>query len=239
MEQTRSIHVKYVILFMLIQLIGAVFFQTISLFIERFPYEVLRAIYIVFTLYLLNHWKIGLKEDESLISKYTDQIKNKEFIICFLISVLGFILTNQFLVNQRYASSLSEAVFFLYDNFLMAAVYEEIIYRGCIFDELKKRYAILICMILTGILFSFLHFPQQMIYRGGIQIQLVVLGTLKGMFLCCVVLVSKNIFITSCFHFNTGYLGDFVGLLVLLPYFLWKANRIIFIESDSKSQKSI
>lgn len=219
---------KYIFIFIFIQLAGALLFQNLSLYIGRFFYEILRIMYVLLTLYLLNRWKIGINKNENLISKYKMQIKNKEFIICFLISILGWSLINQFIFNQDLVKSLSKELFYLYDNFLMAAVYEEIIYRGCLFDEFKKRYSILICMLLSGILFSCLHIPQQILHKGGVQLQWELLGILKGMFLCCVVLVSNNIFIASCFHFNTAYLGDVLGLLVLFPYFLWKSNKFIF-----------
>lgn len=227
MNRTKNLN-KYILTFIFIQFAGAVFFQFISLYIGRFFYEILRIMYVLLTLYLLNRWKIGINKNENLISKYKMQIKNKELIICFLISILGWSLTNQFISDQALVKSLPEVFFYLYDNFLMAAVYEEIIFRGCFFDEFKKRYSVLICMLLTGILFSCLHIPQQILHKGGLQLQWELLGILKGMFLCCVVLVSKNIFITACFHFNTAYLGDVLGLLVLLPYFLWKSNKYIF-----------
>ena len=64
---------------------------------------------------------------------------------------------------------------------------------------------------------------------------LVVVFCLKGIFLCCAVLISKNVLSHLIFHFNPGYLGCFVELVMLLPCFLQKANKVLLKQNDVKT----
>lgn len=43
---------------------------------------------------------------------------------------------------------------------------------------------------------------------------------------------KQECIITSYFHFNPGYLGCFVELVMLLPCFLQKANKVLLKQND-------
>lgn len=188
--------------------------------------EIIRIMMVVVVLYSLQFFKIGMKGNKSLIQKYKDQFLDKIFLFGFVIYMALFALLVMNMTNY----GVSDVLFAIYNSFIFAACWEEILMRGCYFDELRKKHSIIISALFCGLIFITLHFPQ-MIFAHTVQPNEFLIVALQGMYrgtiLCIVNLLSENIFITAICHFNFGYLSDIFGLLVTVPLIILKAvNKV-------------
>lgn len=212
----------YIGVWLLTYLVWLIFFHySNTIFVE-----IVKIIMVVLILYSLQFFKIGMKGNKNLIQKYKDQFFDKTFLFGFVIYMALFALLVMNMTNY----GVSNVLFAIYNSFIFAACWEEILMRGCYFDELRKKHSIIISALFCGLIFITLHFPQ-MIFAHTVQpnefLIVVLQGMYRGTILCFVNLLSENIFITAICHFNFGYLSDIFGILVTVPLIILKAvNKV-------------
>lgn len=209
----------YIGLWLLTYLVWSIFSHCSNMIIV----EIIRIIMVVVVLYSLQFFKIGMKGSKNLIQKYKNQFFDKTFLFGFVIYMALFAL----LVMNMAGYRLSDVLFAIYNSFIFAACWEEILMRGCYFDELRKKHSIIVSALLCGLIFETLHYPQ-MIFAHTVQPDEFLLSVLQGVYrgsiLCFVNLLSENIFITAICHFNFGYLQDVFGLFMTIPLIFMKAK---------------
>lgn len=209
----------YIGLWLLTFLVWSILSHCSNMIIE----EIIRIMMVVVVLYSLQFFKIGMKGHKSLIQKYKNQFLDKTFLFGFVIYMALFALMVMDMADYR----LSDVLFAIYNNFIFAACWEEILMRGCYFDELRKKHSIIVSALICGLIFYTLHFPQ-MIFAHTVQPDEFLLSSLQGIYrgsiLCFVNLLSENIFITAICHFNFGYLQDVFGLVMTIPLIFMKVK---------------
>lgn len=230
------IHLSYLTIF-------ALLFNLFGGYVNALTRQIIRVIYVLSTLYLLQKLKIGLQDHQTIIEKYQSQLKDKTFVIGFIINLGFFSVIYISSLGKVTLENIASLLYVFYDGFLLAACWEEITIRGMYFDELKTRYPVFICVFLCGFIFSALHIPQELFqYKLELTSVLfgILTGTLKGMLLCLINMFTKNIFITALVHFNTGPFGNINGFIVsipiLLPY-LFKLSNQLFNEKIITPEK--
>ncbi len=131
--------------------------------------------------------------------------------------------------------SIIDMMIYIYSNFICAACFEELLIRGNYYDEFKKKHSILFSAFMCGIIFATFHLPQMILGRHDTILEIIWIvftGTIKGMILCYVTNYTENFFITAIVHFNMGFLGDVVGLLISTPLFSFILANYLMKESN-------
>lgn len=169
-------------------------------------------------LFIAKKTGVGLEEGQTIRGKYKEQFLDRIFLGSFVVNTCFFV--GVLILNSQTQSEMISRFIDMMISFVLAACFEEILIRGLYFDELRKKYSVIVCSIMCGIIFALFHIPQHiLIFHSSFVEMLTVLclGTLKGALLCGVNILTENIAMTAICHLNSGLYGDIVGLLVSLP----------------------
>ena len=205
----------------------------LSKFLDRLCFEFVRISFVIIILTLLYTLRIGIQSNYSIKKEIFQKLSDTWFICSFVISLVTFSLI--IILNKEsfaYDNNKINAIYifqYIYNNFLFAALFEEIIFRRGYFVELRKFHSCSRCSVIIGVLFALSHVPSMLMNHFAFEEILftLLIAILKGIFLCLVMNITNNVFICTLFHFNISLLSIF-GYVLLMPIIFIIVNQKLF-----------
>ncbi|SFU59874.1 hypothetical protein SAMN04487886_107012 [Clostridium sp. DSM 8431] len=158
---------------------------------------------------------IDIKLKKISICQFIESIFIGISITCLLYIFMTNCLINEESVNPHLVLtnfSMLNIIFYVFIGGILVPIFEEILYRGIVFEHLKKLFNIKLVIVLQAVIFAITHNNKaQVIYT-------LILGLILGVVYC----INENIINCCIIHIIFNVLGMYV-----LPYVNW-TNKTMY-----------
>lgn len=188
------------------------------------------------------------KSNSSLLKQCNFQkISIKTFLSIIIITILLSITTEYFILKLDSISIFqnSKSSYYSSDSFLwiicaiiLGPIYEEILFRGLIYNEFKKTFNSIVSIIIQSLIFSIMHFDLvQIIYTAVLGIFLALLYTWSQSIIAPIIAhISFNFFGTYFTPYLPSYAGKNFSLYVIFSSILFTIS-LRFLYKSLKNEK--
>lgn len=196
-------------------------------------HKILQAILII-PLQILLYYNITLHFMKKRISfEHTFVQVSLGFIIAlscigFSILILWLMKLNRFTINEVYFKHTVENSLKIILFFLVLALFEEVVFRGILYTNLRSHFSLLSSMVISTLLFVVLHLKN-----AGINITSIISITLGALILNLLTEYTGDIWMSLGFHFSWNLIQGIMG------YTVSGDNEMISILISSKTGSSL